>query len=424
MSENRRPERFRRQAVTPDEALRRILACARPMESETVPLPEAWNRRLAQAVRAPHPYPPFRRSAMDGYAVRAADLPADGTSAPAVLRVLETLDAGSVPRLTVGSGEASRIMTGAMMPEGADTVVMLEMTDAGDRADAPYVRIAKPVPQGRNVVEAGSELRAGEELFGEGRLVGAGETALLSALGMASVPVVRRPRVGVLSTGSELLDVQEPLAPGKIRNSNAWMLAGLIRDAGADPVVFGRAPDDPEQALASIRRALASCDLLLTTGGVSVGDRDVLAQLFADWDGETLFNKVAMRPGSPTTAAVKDGKMLLALSGNPGACFVGFHLFAAPAIRAMLRCCRPAPEPLRARLVEPFPKINAYPRYVRSRIEIREGTLWVRPTGNDQSGLMATIAGADSLMLVPPLKAGLEAGEWIAVLPLGEGEWR
>jgi molybdopterin molybdotransferase len=218
--------------------------------------------------------------------------------------------------------------------------------------------------------------------------------------------------------------VHEPLAPGKIRNSNAWMLAGMIRDEGAEPVLYGRVPDESRQAYAAIQRAMAECDLLLTTGGVSVGDRDVLTDIVSDWEGEVLFDKVAMRPGSPTTAAARDGKLLLALSGNPGACFVGFHLFAVPAIRAMLRVGRPLPEPFQARTAEAFPKINAYTRYVRSRTEIREGTLWVRPTGNDQSGLMATLADADSLMVVPPLKEGMETGEWITVLPLREGEWR
>ncbi len=419
MESSKLPERFRRKAVTPQEAVRRLLAPLKPLEAESVELAEAWGRRLAVPVSAPYAYPPFRRSAMDGYAVRGADLPAAGGTEPVRLEVLETLMAGMVPCRPVGPGQASRIMTGAMMPEGADTVVMLEMTDIERKDETEYVRIAKPVPAGRNVVAAGSEFREGEPLFPAGRLIGPGETALLAAFGQAVVPVVRQPRVGVLSTGSELQEIHEPPVPGKIRNSNTWMLAGLIREAGGVPVVYGQAPDRTEDVLAQVRRGLGECDLLLTTGGVSVGDSDIMAEIIGSGrEGEMLFNKVAMRPGSPTTAAVLEGKLLLALSGNPGACFVGFHLFAVPAIRKLLRCSRTGPPTYLARLAEPFAKVNAYPRFIRSRTEIREGEVWVRPTGSDHSGLMSTIVGADCLMVIPPLKERLEKGERVTAIPL------
>lgn len=414
--------RFRREAITPEEARDRILAHVQPLASEVVPLADAWRRSAARSLAAPHPYPPYRRSGMDGYAVRAADLPEEGSAShTAELVVLESLQAGTVPAMKVGPGQASRIMTGAMLPEGADTVVMLEMTAAYERDGISYVRINKPVPAGRNVSAIGSELPAGAALVEEGRVIEAGETALLAAFGFANVAVVRRPRIGILSTGSELLDVGDPLAPGRIRNSNAPMLSVLAREAGAEPVLLGRVPDRADEAEALIRRGLAGCDLLLTTGGVSVGDSDILVDILARWEGRTLFNKIAMRPGSPTTAALLDGKLLLALSGNPGACFVGFHLFAAPAIRSMLHDGNPALRYFQARLAEHFPKINAYPRYVRSRTEVREGILWVRPAGEDQSGLMTTIANADSLMRIPPLKEGLREGDTVTVLPLKPG---
>lgn len=414
--------RFRRQAITPEEARNRILAHVQPLDSEVVPLAGAWLRSAARSITAPHSYPPFRRSGMDGYAVRAADLPVEGgVPSAAELEVLESLQAGTVPTKAIGPGQASRIMTGGMLPEGADTVVMLEMTAAYERDGVSYVRISKPVPAGRNVSEIGSELQAGSTLIEEGRVIEAGETALLAAFGFASVPVVRRPRVGILSTGSELLDIGDPLAPGRIRNSNAPMLGVLAREAGAEAVLLGRVPDRADEAEAIIRAGMADCDLLLTTGGVSVGDSDILVDILARWEGRTLFNKIAMRPGSPTTAALLNGKLLLALSGNPGACFVGFHLFAAPAIRAMLHQGNAAPAAIRARLSERFPKLNAYPRYVRSRTEIRDGVIWVRPAGEDQSGLMTTIAGADSLMLVPPLKEELLEGEFVTVIPLKPG---
>jgi len=416
--------RFRRQAVTPDEAARRILERLSPLAAETVPLAEAWDRHLAEPFAAPYGYPPFRRAMMDGYAVRAADLPAKAGEEPALLEVLENLPAGAVPGVPVGPGQASRIMTGAMMPEGADTVVMLEMTELETHGGKTCVRIAKPVPKGRNVAEAGSEIQAGRPLFSAGRRIGAGETALLAAFGQASVAVTRRPRVGVISTGSELLDVDMPPEPGKIRDTNTWMLAGLIRRAGGVPAVYRRAPDRREEVLERLRRALAECDLVLTTGGVSVGDSDVMADLIGSGaeGGEMLFNKVAMRPGSPTSAAVWDGKLLLALSGNPGACFVGFHLFAAPAIRKLLGCAAVRPPAVRARLMEPHAKADAYTRFVRSRLIFENGEVWVRPTGADQSSLMITMAGADCLAVIPPLKEPLQRGDWVTALVLRETE--
>jgi molybdopterin molybdotransferase len=418
------PQRFRRTAVSPEEAARRILAHLAPLDKENVPLGDAWKRTLAEPFTAPYAYPPFRRAMMDGYAVRAADLPKEAADEPACLAVLENLQAGKVPGVPVGPGQASRIMTGAMMPEGADTVVMLEMTETDSHAGGSFVRIAKPVPKGRNVADAGSEISAGQLLLAAGRRIGAGETALMAAFGQQRVSVIRQPRVGVISTGSELLDIDVPMEPGKIRDSNTWMLAGLIRGAGGVPVVYGRCPDRKEEVLEKISQGLSECDMLLTTGGVSVGDSDVMAEVVGSGErgGLMLFNKVAMRPGSPTSAAIFDGKLLLALSGNPGACFVGFHLFAAPAIRKLLGCASVQPKPFRARLMEPFTKVNAYARFIRSRMKFENGEVWVYPTGRDQSSLMVTIAGADCLMIIPPLKEPMQQGDWVEVIPLGETE--
>ncbi|TJY43532.1 molybdopterin molybdotransferase MoeA [Cohnella pontilimi] len=412
--------RFHRQAVSPDEARSRILQHVRPLGAETVPLGEALGRSSAEAAAASHPFPPYRRSAMDGYAVRAMDLPDGAQHEPAVLEVLESLPAGEVPKRVVGTGQASRIMTGAMLPEGADTVVMLEVTETERINGREYVRIRKPVAEGRNVADIGGEFQPGDELFPTGRVIGAGEVALAAAFGHANLQVIRRPRVAILSTGSELLSVDEPLRPGKIRNSNAVMLAALLREAGAEPVLLGHAADDADRAERIIRGALAECDMTITTGGISVGDQDILVDILARWEGTTLFNKVAMRPGSPTTAAVLNGKLLLALSGNPGASFVGFHLFAVPAIRTML-CAEPQPVTIEARLAEPFTKVNAFPRFIRARTEFRDAEIWVRPTGADQSSLMKTIVDADCLLVLPPLKQGIGEGERVTAILLKQG---
>ncbi|MBO9599083.1 MAG: molybdopterin molybdotransferase MoeA, partial [Cohnella sp.] len=243
--------------------------------------------------------------------------------------------------------------------------------------------------------------------------VQAGESALLAACGQASVAVARRPRVAILATGDELLAVDQPLEPARIRNSNVPMLAAMIREAGAEPLVLGTATDNREETEALIRGSLPQCDLLLTTGGVSVGDYDVMVEVLAQADVRMLFNKIAMRPGSPTSAAIVQNKLIIALSGNPGACFVGFHLFALPVIKRMLRAQHPYATSFQARLGVPFPKVNAYRRYIRGRTRLEAGTVCVVPTGDDKSSLMTTIVGADCLIEIPPLKAGLEAGELV-----------
>jgi molybdopterin molybdotransferase len=327
--------RFRRHTLQPEEAQKLILERIQVLDTEQVPLADALGRRLAEAIVAPHPFPPFRRSGMDGYAVRAVDLLEATPDRPISLSVLESLPCGVEPRYGVGAGQAIRIMTGGMVPDGADAVVMLEMTAIEERDGLICVLISKSVSVGLNIAEIGCEIQEGELLLPPGKIIRSGETALLAAYGYANVPVMRRPRVAVLSTGSELLEVDEPLAPAQIRNSNAPMLAAMLREAGAQPVMLGKVADDANAAQALIGEGLQSCDLLLTTGGVSVGDYDVMAEVFATPQMELLFNKVAMRPGSPTTAAVLDGKLIVALSGNPGACFVGFHLFVLPALKAM-----------------------------------------------------------------------------------------
>ncbi len=413
-----RTDRFRRTALQPEEALKLILERVSSLSTERVPLAEAWGRRLGEALVSPHPFPPFRRSGMDGYAVRASDLLHAATATPVTLAVLESVPSGVEPKHPVGEGQATRIMTGGMVPEGADAVVMLEMTATEIRDGRPFVQIGKSVKSGLNIADIGCEIKEGAMLLPPGHLIGSGESALLASCGYAKVSVVRRPRVAILSTGSELLEIDEELAPAKIRNSNAPMLAAMVRECGAEPIMLGKVPDDANAAQTLVRQGLHDCDLLLTSGGVSVGDYDVMVDVLAAPDVELLFNKIAMRPGSPTTAAILHHKLIVALSGNPGACFVGFHLFVVPALKAMQLEVQPAMRSFQAYLGTEFPKINAYRRYIRARTELREGTVWVTPTGDDKSSLMTTIIGADCLIEIPPLKESMEMGQMVTAWKL------
>lgn len=468
--------KFIRETIRVTEARRRIAEYVREGEMEHVPLIDALGRRLGADVAADHPVPHFRRAGMDGFAVRAVDVAEARPDRPAALRVIATLPSGVMPACEVGPGEAVRIMTGAVVPEGADAVVMFEATDAvdagsgaqpaassassavdtarGDAPDAaraavreavdarlgaaavdapsaarmpasgvavhrPIVCVKQPIQPGGNVTPIGAEIAAGSRILDRGRVIGAGEAGLLAAFGYASVPVFRRPVAALLATGSELLDVTEPIRPGMIRNSNTYMTAAQIRSSGGTPLMLPKLPDDVGRAMAAIDEAFSQADVVVTTGGVSVGDFDVMTELFAVWGGQTLFDKVAIRPGSPTTVGFRDGKLLFALSGNPSACFVGFELFVRPALAAMQGLPMLPDLPTRtAWLGVDFPKPSPYPRFVRGRSRCEDGRVIVSPTGADKSSLMISIVDADCLIVIPPGGRGMRAGDPVQVMPL------
>jgi len=411
--------RFGRTAVPVEEARRRILAHAAPTGVESVPLLAANGRVAAERVLAADPVPHFRRSGMDGYAVRSADTSGASSAAPVALRVVGEIACGAVPEAALVPGTAMRVMTGAMLPEGADAVVMLEAAAAEALSDGtPGVLLRRPAAPGANVSDVGSDVAAGTAVAEPGRRLGPSEIALLATTGRTTVDVFRKPRVAILATGSELLPPGAPLVPGKIRNSNAYMIAAMIASAGAEPVPLQTAQDDMGAVAAALKEGLATCDLAITTGGVSVGDYDVVTDLLHEWDGMLLFNKVQMRPGSVTSAAIRGGKLLLALSGNPGACFAGFELFARPALRALQGDLRPAPRTFEARLAEAFPKTNAYPRFVRGRWWSEGGALYCAAGGDDRSSRMLPGLGADCFVVIPPGGAGAPAGTIVTIVPL------
>lgn len=410
--------KFDRKALQVKEAQSRVIAYAEPLEMEEVPLNQSCGRYLAKELTAPHPFPAFNRSGMDGYALIAADTGEYGSDSPVWLKVVDDIPCGTVPSVDITPGTAARIMTGAQVPEGADTVAMLEVTESRVSDGITYVGLRKPQVAGRNITPRGLELKEGDSVLPEGKLIGAGDIAALAAMGVSMVKVHRRPKIGIFATGTELLEVHEELQPGKIRNSNSPMLEALVREAGGEPVMLGAIVDDLELARSKVHMALDSCDLVITTGGVSVGDYDIMGDLVREKSADMLFNKVTMRPGSVTTAAVRGGKLLLALSGNPGACFVGFQLFARPVIAGMQGAAKPFLPEWSAVLGTDYTKVNNYTRYVRARLEVREGMLYAFPAAIDESSVMVTIKDSDCLIIVPPEERGLSAGARVSILKL------
>jgi molybdopterin molybdotransferase len=408
-----------RVAISLEDAQQRLLQQVQCMTIEDVALIDSYGRRCATDVRAPDPIPHYRRSGMDGYAIIAHSTHGANNDRPTRLHVIGEIPCGSVPTTPISATTAMRIMTGAMLPTCADAVVMLEMTTDETVDGSPFVMIQREIAPGANVSDIGADVQQNEILVSSGDFLGPAQIALLASTGFASVPVYRKPNVAIIATGSELLPLMSPLEPGKIRNSNPYMLAAQVLSTGANPVVYESLPDCRVTIERTVRQALACSDLVITIGGVSVGDYDYVAQLLAEWEGSLLFHKIRMRPGSVTSAATdRNGKLWLALSGNPGACFAGFELLARPVLQAIQGSTHPLPQRWPAVIAERFPKVNAYPRFIRGRLWNEEGRLYAIPSQGDQSSRMLPGVGADAFLIIPPGGSGVEAGTLIQTIPL------
>ena len=399
------------------EARKRVMAAVRPLPSERVPLDDALGRALESAIRAPHALPPFANSAMDGVVVRAADLASASEARPVTLEVIATIAAGHPAKRALQSGEAMRIMTGAPLPAGADAVVPVEDGERAGGADAEWARLRHAPAPGEHVRPEGADLAAGELALEEGRELSAYDLALLAALGVAEVPVARAPRVAVLSTGDELLDPDQPLVTGAIRDSNLPMLALLAEQAGAQVVVAERLPDDPERVAARIGEALAVADVVLTIGGVSAGDFDPVKLALARVGGVETW-RVAMRPGRPQASGAPGGRLFHGLPGNPASVACVFETLVRPALRRMqghARLDRPRLAVRAARAIESRPGRTDF---VRCTLEWRDGAAWAAPAGAQVSGHLTPQSRAHALVVVPEAAPGLAAGEAAEALVL------
>ena len=412
----------KRTPIPVTEAIERVMKYAGEGEAETVRLEEAYGRYLAEELRADHDVPPFDRSPYDGFAIRAVDSAQANLDNPVEFEVIETIGAGQVATKAVEPFQAVRIMTGAQIPAGCDAVVMLELAKQYERDGKTYMSIKRPFRPGDNISFQGEDAKKGDALVPKGTRINPGVQALLATFGYAKVKVARKPRIGIFATGSELLDVSDPLVPGKIRNSNAYMIQAQVVRSGAEPIYFGKLMDDLDTCFAAIQSALDQVDMLITTGGVSVGDYDYLPIIYKRLGAEVLFNKVAMRPGSVTTVAHLDGKLLFGLSGNPSACYVGYELFVRPVVRTRLFSTKPYLKKATATLMADFPKPNPFTRFVRSYVALEDGRLTVAPVGMDKSNIVTSLARANALMVLPGGTRGFAKGDTVEVWLLEDEE--
>lgn len=392
-----------------DEAVQRILAHIHPIEAETIHLTQALGRILAEDVVSEFDLPPFANSSMDGYAVRAADL----VTIPAVLNVVLDIPAGTFPNRLIGTGEAARIMTGAPMPDGADTVIPVEDTDSNWElgGDAPpFVTLRKGAKSGANVRLIGENIQKGQLVLPQGTVLRPQDIGVLASIGQAQIQVVRQPRVAILTTGDELVTADEPLTPGKIRDANSYMLAGLVTQAGGIPLVLPIALDRLDAVRALFQSALAQQpDLIVSSAGVSVGAADYVRTVLQEL-GEVNFWRINLRPGKPLAFGLLEGVPFFGLPGNPVSAMVTFDVVVRPALFQM-QGRSDDPETIKA-IAGHDVTSDGRRSYLRVTLRRENGQIIARETGTQSSGALYSMVLADGLMIVPEgvnhLKAGAE----------------
>jgi molybdopterin molybdotransferase len=394
-----------------EDARERILSSLEPLSPIGLPLQEAFGCVLAEEVVAQTHMPDFSSSAMDGYAVRADDIAGASRESPVELQVVGRARIGRRPDSTVGSGEAMRIDTGAPIPAGADCIVPVEQADGG----GARVRIFAEMVAGRHIRPFGEDARSGDVLVPAGRRLGAPELGLLAASGHAQVAAHPRPRVVVVSTGDELVEPGQSAGFGQVRDANAYTLFGQVREVGAAPYVAGIVQDDVERLRDTMLSHLITADVYVTSGGVSMGDRDVVKRAFLR-RGEIDFFRVAMQPGMPQAFGALEGKPFFGLPGNPVSVFISFEVFVRPALLKMMgRSDLHRPE-VNARLVNEITGPKEKLQFARVRVRRGEDGWVAESTGPSGSNLLSTVARSNGLAMIPPGVDRAPAGSDVRVM--------
>lgn len=387
------------------EAQSILLSHCREMGTEEVELHASLGRVLSEELRAEENIPPFARSPYDGYAFRAVDTARATEEQPVFLSVLEEVPAGYAPTAKVGPGEAVKVLTGAPIPEGADAVEKYEVTTLKGNQVAIY----SSFEPGTNIIPAGEDVVKGEIIGSKGMEISPPLIGLMASLGITRVPVYQQPTIAIISTGDELLEIDEPLRPGKIRNSNSHTLAAYCRAMGAKPLILKTPKDRTEEVGEAIQQGLQQADMVITTGGVSVGDYDVVKDAVRYINGEILYWRLNFKPSS-MVAAVKDGKVILGLSGNPAAALMVFQLLGMVYIKKLMGCTDYGLTELQVTLKNDFKKPSPAGRILRGRLIYEEGNTFMELTGVQANGILRSMIGCDVLAEIPPGSGPIAAG--------------
>jgi molybdenum cofactor synthesis domain-containing protein len=404
-----------RRLMSFDEAKKVIAEQLKPeaLGAEEIPLLDAYNRVLKENVVSALDIPPFSRSTVDGFAVKAEDTFGAEENQPVTLSVRGVVNIGELPEIRIGKGEAAEIVTGAPVPDGADAVVMVEDTD---RKDAK-LRVYRAVTKDGNVMNKGSDIKKGETVLKAGQVLGASEIGVLAALGLTKAKVYAVPVVAVLSTGGEVTEPGRELPAGKIYDINAYSLCTAVRESGGNPVYLGVVPDDEAALRKALERALASADMVLTSGGVSVGPHDLTPKIVNSLGKPGVFvSGIAVKPGKPTTVALVDGKPVFALPGHPTSALLLFHLLARPVIQAMSGRTATEAETVKALAAKRMFQAKGRRTFIMVKLkrDVTKG-LVAEPVETGASGAITTLAKADGFVEVPADQQFIDAGEEVDV---------
>lgn len=413
--------------ITVDQALEKVLEHVAILEAEASPILSCLGQVLAEDIFSTINIPPLDNSAMDGYAVRSADTRGASPKSPRILRVIDTVAAGAVARSRVEPGTAVRIMTGAPIPDGADGVVRFEDTDESERPGTPAeIGVLIEVAPGAEIRRAGEDIAAGSLVLKQGTPLRAAEIGVLASLGRGKVKVIRRPVVAILATGDEIMDITKPLVKGKIYNSNSYSLAALVQHYGAVPRMLGVALDSEDSLIEKLSSG-RDADMVITSGGVSLGDYDVVREVL-EKEGEIVFWRVREKPGKPLVFGLLRGRgrakdiPFFGLAGNPVSAMINFELFARPAILKMMGRKNLTKPMVKAVVEDAIKNTDGRRVFTRVMVEKRGGRYFARLTGPQGSGILTSMVLANGLAIVPEDKPGVKPGEVVEVMMLDWSE--
>ena len=396
--------------ISVEEALDKVLSHIHPLGTEKVSLTDALGRVLAEDIHAPRDIPPLDNSGMDGYAVRWEDIVDASQDRSTRLEVIEDLPAGFIAKKEVRKGQAIRIMTGAPIPEGADTVVPVEET----KKDGNFVLISKAIVLGDSIRHAGEDVKKGDRVISKGDLIRPAEIGMLASVSRSSIHVYQRPLVAILCTGEELVDVDESLNDAKIVSSNSYTLAAQVRDCGAIPMQLGIAKDRKEAIEQKLSQGLRA-DVLVSSAGVSVGDYDYVRDVLSDLGMEMIFWKVAMRPGKPLAFGTIRGKPVFGLPGNPVSSMVSFEQFVRPSLLKMMGHSNLFRPVIEAILKEEIHKEPGRRHFIRAFVSFEQDHYYVTTTGDQGSAILRSMIKANGLVMIPENERYVRAGEKVKV---------
>lgn len=396
--------------ISVEEALNQILEVIVPLGREKVSILDSIGRVIGEDIYANRNIPPRDNSAMDGYALRWEDTRGASISKPVILKVIEDIPAGTIPRKSIGSGESSRIMTGAPIPDGANAVVRVEDTEK----DGQRVKVFVKAKEGQDIRPAGEDVREGELVISQGDVIRPAEIGMLAALGRSFISVYQRPLVAIVATGDELVDIDENPTPWQIISSNSYSIAAQIIDCGAVPLQIGIAKDKRDDLVAKFQAALRA-DIIVSSGGVSVGDYDLVKDVMKEVGNQMKFWQVAMRPGKPLAFGSMNGIPVFGLPGNPVSSMVSFEQFVRPSILKMMGHKNLFRRIVRATLKDNIAKKKGTRHFIRARVNYENGRYFATTTGEQGSGILMSMVVANGLIILPEYAASVKKGEEVSI---------